>query len=782
MTQARPVERAIGTPRRAPCLGCLPGEQGSRAPSDGRGGWKPSWLTGAFGKLGVMLSVLLMAVGACAPVTAPGTPTAGAQNAQEARPMAPRTEIRSARDTYHGVTVQDDYRWLEGTGPDVSAWTDRQNAYSRQVLGNLPGRAPVAKRITAVMRAPYTRFLDLRIAGGRFFVQVEQPPRQQPFLIVMPEFGDPARASVLLDPNDLDPSGKTSIDWYRPSADGRRVAVSLSRAGTESGDLHVIAVDGGVPEETIPRVNGGTAGGDVAWTVDGKGFFYTRYPAPDERPAEDLGFYQQLYFHQLGTPHGEDRCELCDGLPRIAEVRVEVDPRSGRVLATVQLGDGGKFSHFLRATDGSWRRVTGFEDGVVQVVFGPERDLFAISRRDAPRGVMLRLNGETLALDRAAVLHAPQDETLVSGMWEPRTMLFRPDRWYATFQLGGPSTVRAFDYAGNPLPLELPFEVASVSRLMSAGEGRVVLRAESFVDPAAWFVYDERKRAIERTALSDTAPIDMARYRVVRETATSADGTPVPLNILLPPDVELDGEHPCVVTGYGGYGISLEPRFSTFHGLWLERGVIYVVANLRGGGEFGRAWHHAGNLVNKQNVFDDFTAVLKHLIARRYTRPERLGIIGGSNGGLLMGATLTQHPELMRSVVSYVGIYDMLRVELSPNGAFNVTEFGTVQDPAQFAALHAYSPYHHVREGVAYPATLMLTGDNDPRVDPMHSRKMTARLQAATTGPLPILLRTSRDAGHGRNTDLDERIAETTDVMTFMLDALESLTSDVAYR
>ena len=227
-----------------------------------------------------------------------------------------------------------------------------------------------------------------------------------------------------------------------------------------------------------------------------------------------------------------------------------------------------------------------------------------------------------------------------------------------------------------------------------------------------------------------------------------------------------------LLTGYGGFGLSLTPRFRPHMLAWLEQGGVYAVANIRGGGELGEAWHTAGNLTNKQNVFDDFYACARHLVDAKYTTPTRLAIQGGSNGGLLMGAELTQHPEAFRAVVSMVGIYDMLRVERDPNGAFNVTEYGTVADPAQFDALSAYSPYQHVRDGVAYPAILFMTGANDPRVAPYHSRKMVARLQSAASSDAPILLRTSANTGHGMGTPLAAQIEETTDVFTFLFQTL----------
>ena len=243
---------------------------------------------------------------------------------------------------------------------------------------------------------------------------------------------------------------------------------------------------------------------------------------------------------------------------------------------------------------------------------------------------------------------------------------------------------------------------------------------------------------------------------------------PIPLNIVRKKGTKLDGQNPTLLYGYGGYGVSESPGFSFPRRLWFDRGGVYVVANIRGGGEFGEEWHKAGNLTKKQTVFDDFAAAAEYLIKQKWTNPQKLALQGGSNGGLLMGALITQHPELMRAVVSSVGIYDMLRVELAPNGAFNVTEFGTVKDPEQFKALYAYSPYHHVVDGTKYPAILMMTGANDGRVAPYHSRKMIARLEEANKSDKPILLRTSSSAGHGIGTALSERIKQLSDMYSFL--------------
>ncbi len=301
----------------------------------------------------------------------------------------------------------------------------------------------------------------------------------------------------------------------------------------------------------------------------------------------------------------------------------------------------------------------------------------------------------------------------------------------------------------------------------SLEDSSLLFRDVSYTEPAAWF-HLKANAAPVRTALVNTSPVSFADIEVTREFASSKDGTKVPLNIIRRKGTNLDGNNPMLLYGYGGYGLSMSPNFEFTRRLWFDRGGVYVVANIRGGGEFGEEWHKAGNLTKKQNVFDDFAAAAEYLIRQKWTRPAKLALLGGSNGGLLMGAMITQHPDLMRAVVSAVGIYDMLRVELAPNGAFNVTEFGTVKDPDQFKALYAYSPYHHVVDGAKYPSILMMTGANDGRVAPYHSRKMVARLDETNKSSNPILLRTSSSAGHGIGTALSERIKQQADIYSFL--------------
>jgi prolyl oligopeptidase len=328
--------------------------------------------------------------------------------------------------------------------------------------------------------------------------------------------------------------------------------------------------------------------------------------------------------------------------------------------------------------------------------------------------------------------------------------------------------IRVFETSGKSLGTVAILPTSSVNDVVRTSGDEVLFQNVSYVDPPAWYHYDPASRKATRTALFETSAADFSGVEVVREFATSKDGTKVPINILRRKGTKLDGKNPAWLYGYGGYDISLTPDFSPARKLLLDRGVVLAIANLRGGGEYGEAWHHAGNLNKKQNVFDDFAACAHYLIDHKYTTAAKLAIEGGSNGGLLMGAELTQHPDLFGAVVSHVGIYDMLRVELHPNGAFNVTEFGTVKEADQFRSLYGYSPYHHVVDGTNYPPVLFLTGDNDPRVDPANSRKMTARLQAA--GAKQVYLRTSGNSGHGIGTAFSEAVSEQADVDTFLLD------------
>jgi prolyl oligopeptidase len=671
----------------------------------------------------------------------------------------------------HGVPVVDDYRWLaDGKDPQVQAWSDGQNARARAFLDALPGRQLIGPRVADLMtrRPPYLAGLTWLPGPHLFALRFDPATKQQPDLVTLASLAPGAAQVTVLDLMRFDPSGGTAIDWYVPSPDGRLVAVALSRGGSEDGTLHLFdTATGAEVGERIPRVQEGTGGGGLAWSADGKGFFYTRYPRAGERPAGELDFWQKVHFHALGTPEAADAQVLGDDFPRIAETALLRSEDGRHHLATVANGDGGEFAVYLRSPAGSWTRVAAFEDGVVHAQFGRDGGLWLLSKKGAPRRQLLRLPLDHPVLAEARVVLPEQ-----AGVLEE--VVPTASRLYVSELLGGPTRLRVFGLDGRELAVSVPAPPVSTNAGLERLEGDdLFFVSVSFVAPPRGLMLRAGSGALEVTAVNTIPPLaDFSDAEVRVETAVSKDGARIPMYILQRKGTRLDGTNPVLLTGYGGYGVNTQPSYRDTAHVLLEQGVVQVRTALRGGGEFGDAWHLAGNLVNKQRVFDDFIACAERLVALGYTTPARLAIEGGSNGGLLMGAALTQRPELFRAVVSHVGIYDMIQVESEPNGAYNVTEFGTVKDPAQFKALYGYSPYHHVRDGVAYPAILFLTGANDPRVDPAHSRKMTARLQAANPAGRPVLLRTSGNTGHGMGSPVRERIAQAVDVDLFLLQAL----------
>ncbi len=705
-----------------------------------------------------MRSLFLLLAAACGSASQPVAPV----GPTPANPTsAPRT--RSVTDTYHGVKVEDPYQWLEAETDEVHAWSDKRNEAARAYLAALPGLAQLREEVRASIAAPITRFWSLRPLAGKLFALRKLPDKEQPELVVMDSPETATAARLVLDPTAMG-SGKT-IDWYVPSPDGTKVAVSISAGGSEAGDLHVIGLDGKALDPVIPNVQRGTGGGDIAWRPDGKAFWYTRYPSAGEKPEGERDFWQQVWFHELGG--SADRYELGKDQPQIAEFRVDSDAR-GRVLATVQQGDGGIFRHYLRDPKrGTWRQLTEWEDGVVSMRLGVSSDLWAVSIKDAPRGKLLRFR-DTELIGNAKVVIPEGRDTIVTSFYNDDAPLVAGDRIYVTYLAGGPSKLRVFDLAGKPLQDPPLPDVATVAIGDFVGKDLLVFATSYTMKPTRYRYSVARNTLVEIPALSPKVPVTLDDFEVRRELATSKDGTQIPLNIVRKKGAPMDGSTPCVVTGYGGYASSQIPVFLGRQAHLLRRGVCWVDVNLRGGNEFGEDWHRAGMLTLKQNVFDDFSAALAFLVKANYTRADRTVILGGSNGGLLMGAQLTQHPEQVKAVVAEVGIYDMLRVERSINGQFNIPEYGSVKDEAQFKALFAYSPYHRVAAGVSYPPVLFTTGANDPRVASWQSRKMVAALEHAQPGGT-FLLRTSQTSGHGIGTGMTEEVERNAEVTAFIL-------------
>jgi prolyl oligopeptidase len=680
-------------------------------------------------------------------------------------------------DEYHGVKVVDQYRWLEdGGNPEVKQWVAAENAYTRSLLDKSPYRETIKRDLLAKLKRSSVRYSRVMARNGMFFMLKRDPSRQQPILIMTKSADDLSQARTIVDPNVLNTQGHLAIDWFKPSLDGSRVAVAMSEGGSEDASLHIYNVATAKQfGEVVPRVSFPTGGGSMAWLPDGKSFFYTRYPQGNERPAADANFYQQVWLHRIGTPASTDTYAIGKEFPRIAETVLDTDSTGKYVLASVANGDGGEYEHFLRTPDGKWQQITRFEDKIVSVSIGEDGALYLISRKDAPRGKLVRMPiaGGTLASATTIVPEGKASMEIPDQGSDGVLPAVTATRIYVTTIEGGPNQISIYDHAGKSfgtVPLKGP---VAVGNLLPLSGDSIAFQASGYLDPPTLYIFDG-KQNVKSTAVRMKPQEDLSGIEVERAFAKSADGTAIPMSIIHSKNMKRNGTTPTLVYGYGGFGISMRPSYvegSEFL-LWLEQGGTLVIANLRGGTEYGEAWHSAGNLLHKQNVFNDFAACAHYLVEQKYSSSAHMVAMGGSNGGLLMGAELTQHPSDFRAVVSEVGIYDMLRTELDPNGAFNVTEYGTVKDPAQFKALYAYSPYHHVDKGAAYPSILMTTGDNDGRVNPAHSRKMIAALQASTASKNPILLRTSANAGHGMGTSLNDQVEQTADIYAFIFGQL----------
>jgi prolyl oligopeptidase len=526
----------------------------------------------------------------------------------------------------------------------------RTNQYSRTWLDSRADRAQIESKLKALYAQDTPSHTGLVARPGLLFALKFQPPKQQRLLVTLTSPNDLASEKIVLDPNEIEPKGQVAMDWFVPSPDGKLIAVCLSEHGSEDGTLHFYRTDTGehLPDQ-IKRVQYPTGGGSAAWTPDSKGIFYTRYPHAGERPEADLNFYQQIYFHELGKPASSDEYSAGKDFPRIAEIELHTSDDGRRLLASVANGDGGEFSHHLCETKAGspWRQITRHEDGIKEIDFSHDgAALYLRSVKDSPRGKLLRMP-TTAVLSEAKVI-VPESEAVIEGFLLTAKHLFIAD------MIGGPSRIRQLDLDGSHESI-VPMPVATGLGGLLVMDQRLLFRQTSFVAPAAWMLYDPAKTSVEKTALFNTSPVDFGDIEAVREFAISKDGTKVPINILRRKGTPLDGSNPALLYAYGGYGHCMRPSFNFEHRLWFDRGGIYVVANIRGGGEYGEEWHLAGNLTKKQNVFDDFAACAQHLIQRGYTRADKLAVEGGSNGGLLMGAFLTQHPQLARAVVAHVG-------------------------------------------------------------------------------------------------------------------------------
>ena len=678
----------------------------------------------------------------------------------------PETARVPVTDEYFGVKVVDNYQWLDNVhDPKVQQWIDAQNTFSKAYFGKVAAFTSITDELKRLHGDQSATYSSLSISK-KLFALKSTPSNNQPMIVVLDPPDSLQSERVVVDPNELNPEGTTSIDWFAPSPDGKLVAVCLSENGSENGSAHVFDVGTGKAlADVVPGVQYPTGSGSLEWDNKGTGFYYTRYPQGNERPANDVHFYQQVYFHKLGTSPDLDTYVIGKDFPRIAEIKISSGDKGRYLLVRVANGDGGEFMHFLRGPDGKWLQLTQLSDKISLMTFGGKGMLYCLSRKEAPRGKILAIPLAKPTLANAQTI-VPESAVSISDFSTAEKHLYVVD------MMGGPSRIRVLDMSGKGQGVVPTQENTSVGELNVLKNDELLFRNDTYLNPPTWYRYNPNDHTLTRTGLSTRSSVDLSNEEVVREFAISKDGTKIPLNIIRRKGTELNGANATILYGYGGYGVSQVPDFSTSRLLWLEHGGVYSIANLRGGEEFGAEWHEQGKLTHKQNVFDDFAACAEYLIKMKYSSPSKLAIEGASNGGLLMGAELTQRPDLFRAVVSRVGIYDMLRVEMFPNGEFNTTEFGSVKDSNQFRALYAYSPYHHVVDRTAYPAALFMTGDNDGRVDPANSRKMLARLQAASSSDFPLMLVTNPHAGHGFGTRMSDRIVQEAEMYAFLFDQL----------
>jgi prolyl oligopeptidase len=430
----------------------------------------------------------------------------------------PATAKNPVSTTYHGETVTDNYQWLEKVSDTaVQRWTEAQTQYARGYLDNIPVRTAISERLWQLYKEASPQYNSFAFSNGHLFALKDDPTKDQPMLVVMDSPHDLNTVKVILDPNQLDPSGLTAIDFFEISPDAELVAVSLSKGGTEDGDIHVYRVSTGEAlSDVVPRVNGPTAGGDVAWKADGSGFFYSRYPREGERPADSLRFYQQVYFHALGTPTEQDTYVIGDQFPIIAEVEFETSPDNKYIITQVANGDGGEFAHFLLGPSGEWKQITHYDDGIPSVKFGPDNSLYLQSHKDAPRGKILRLEPGETELEKARVV-IPESDVVVESFVVTESRIFVSD------VVGGPSQIRVLDREGvfqNTVPI-LP--VSAVDGLVGMGGDKVLFRNQNYTTPEAIYTFEPSEGTPMKTAMQTSSPADFSNVEVIRAFATSKD-------------------------------------------------------------------------------------------------------------------------------------------------------------------------------------------------------------------------------------------------------------------
>jgi prolyl oligopeptidase len=675
----------------------------------------------------------------------------------------PPTPVHAVVDDYFGHAVVDPYRWLEdGSAPAVQAWVARQNALTLGMLHTEPSYPIYAQRVAVFARTSTVRF-RLQMAGGHYVYLRQTPPQLQAELVERDGIRGAER--VLFDPQAVVGPGESppAIETIALSFDGGKVAFTTQLGGTENETVHIVdTATGEILSDTIENAGGGTSSVALLWDGDGRGFLHTQWPlAADGAPVHA---HIEIWHHVLGTDPASDTYVFGRGFSARAEYALLGSPDGAYQAIFETDGDGVHGSLYERPADGTFTRVAspaakiGSSDNAASAFSGDR--LLVISVRRSPFGEVVGIApGSTFAQGTVLV---PAGKNVVEKVAPVRG-------GFLTLDVdGGDSAARFFSTNGTHEALPLPPQVAITEAAANLTGSDIIVGLTSYGTPSIWLHYDPASNAFAVSGIRTTAPRDFSKLIVHRAFVRSLDGAVrIPVEIVSLPRAKRDGSAPTILSAYGSYGNITRPHFIGPVLAFLERGGVYAQAMVRGGGENGEEWHLAARLATKTKSSDDLAAVAAWLGAHGYGTARHLGITGGSAGGFLMGLALTRNPERYRAVLAAVGFYDLLRAERTPNGAYNTPEFGTVKDPEQFAWMVKQSPYENVVAGRKYPAVLMTTGENDPRVDPYNSRKMIARLQAASAAPDPVLLWQKSGQGHGIFNSYTQRVADTVATLTW---------------
>jgi prolyl oligopeptidase len=678
------------------------------------------------------------------------------------RLVYPPTPARPVVDTYAGTAVTDPYRWLENASdPAVRAWASAQSDLARRVIHGSPAYAALRARVATLAQGSVSRS-RLTVAGRHLVYLRRTPPAPQAVLVVRDGIDAPER--VLFDPAASAAGAPPAIGSVFVSPDGSRVAFTTQLGGSEEETLHVLDVASGTMlADTLTHVGGGTTPTALAWDADGKGFTRTTLPRNADGTYARDGIV--LVHHAIGSDPAADAYVFGRGLSPKAEYHLLASRDGSALAAVVADGDGVAASVYVRrGAAGAFEQVAtpaagiGSSSNAGSAFVGDV--LAVVAKGRAPRGAVIGIGpGQTVETGKTLV---PASGTVIEDVVPVAG-------GFATQEVdGGDSAMRVFAADGTPRATVPIPAISTVDELAAdPSGGDVIVGVESYALPPRWYRYDAARNALVPTSVAQTAAGDFSQVRVTRALVPSLDGTAtIPVEVVSGPNAR-GPRTPTILSAYGAYGSISRPRFSPALLAWIERGGAWSQAMIRGGGEYGEDWHQAARLATKTVSADDLAASAKWLGANGFGDAQHLGINGGSAGGFLMGLALTRNPGLYRAVVSSVGIYDLLRVELTPNGAFNTPEFGTVTDPAQFVWMRTQSPYHNVRAGVAYPAVLLTTGENDPRVEPYNSRKMAAALQASSSSTYPVLLLQKSGEGHGVGNSFQQIVDATAERFAF---------------